>query len=94
MRNIDFSEIALSTIQKQVMWYRENYINSAIQTMMKNLHSDISTLAFMPTIGKKLKVSNGQQYYTFPSRKKADIIYRFDDDTLYIANIIFHYSKK
>lgn len=62
--------------------------------MLRNLHKDISTLAFMPTVGKRYKIINGRQYYTFPSKKKADIIYWFDEETLYIADIIFYFSKK
>lgn len=42
--------------------------------MSRNLHKDFSMLAYMPTIGKLYKIINGKQFYTFSSKRKADII--------------------
>lgn len=67
---------------------KEGYLSE--EESMKWLNS----LASMPTIGRPYKQINGHHYYTMPSKKKADIIYRFDDETLYIADVIFYYSKK
>lgn len=61
---------------------------------MRNTNFLDDALAFMPTVGRPYKVINGRQYYTFPSRKKADIIYWFDDETLYIADIVFYFAKR
>lgn len=67
---------------------------SFVKTMSKNLQRDFNALAFMPTMGKKYIIVNGRQYYTFPSKKKADIIYWADEDTLYIVDVIFYFAKQ
>lgn len=89
MRNIVFHSKALSRIQKQILWYRFNYSEKSVRTMSRNLHKDFSMLAYMPTIGKLYKIINGKQFYIFSSKRKADIIYTFDEKTLYITDIIF-----
>lgn len=94
MRKIKAMATFKKKIAAQSAWYIKNRDDSFVKTMEANLQKDILTLASMPTIGRPYKFVNGQQYYTLPSKKKADIIYRFDDDTLYIADIIFYYSKK
>lgn len=94
MRNIKILAAFRIKVAAQSAWYIKNRDESFVKTMEANLKKDISTLASMPTIGRPYKVSNGHQYYTMPSKKKADIIYRFDDETLYIADVIFYYSKK
>lgn len=94
MRKINVLPKCQGRIDRQVIWYQNNAGMSFASTMIKTLQKDFQTLASMPTIGRPYRVSNGHQYYTMPSKKKADIIYRFDDETLYIADVIFYYSKK
>lgn len=94
MRTVKVLPKCQGKINKQILWYKNNAGMSYARTMINNLQRDLFTLASMPTIGKKLKVSNGQQFYVMPSKKKAEIIYRFDDETLYITDVIFYYSKK
>lgn len=94
MRDIVFSQEAMSRIQKQILWYSSQYSEKSVRTMTRNLHKDISTLAYMPTIGKPFKKINRKQYYIFPSKKKADIVYTFDEKKVYVADIIFYFAKR
>lgn len=84
----------MSRIQKQILWYGSQYSEKSVRTMTRNLHRDISALASMPTIGKAFRKVNGKQFYTFPSKKKADIVYTFDETKLYVADVIFYFAKR
>lgn len=94
MRKIRILPFCQKRIDRQIIWYAENAGTSFIKTMLKNLQNDIHTLSSMPSIGKKKYEADGHQYYTFPSKKKAEIIYWFDDETLYIADVVFYFSKR
>lgn len=94
MRKLRVLPSCRAKINKQIIWYLDNAGMSFVKTMTKNLNRDFNALAFMPTIGKKYKFINGRQYYTFPSKKKADIIYWMDDETLYIVDVIFYFAKQ
>lgn len=93
MREIRISPVFRRKVSAQVAWYLEHCGASFSQTMKANIEEAIGALAHMPTIGKTYKVIGGKPYRMFSSKRKADIIYRYDDKAVYIADIIFTFSK-
>lgn len=57
--------------------------------MMTNVMEDIELLCSMPSLGRQIPTKGKREYRVFVSRKKCLLKYWYDDNMLYVVNVIF-----
>lgn len=76
-------------LNNATLWYLENLDCSFVETMLKNYQEAVSTLSYIPTIGRVARKTATREYRTFVAHKKCIIVYWYNSKALHITDIIF-----
>lgn len=79
---------------EQIVWYEANRGYSFVDSFKRNVLSAIDILTTMPTIGIKIKESDGKDYRSFAIHKRCTMYYWYNEKELHIINLQFKAVKQ